>query len=160
MPQLNYHFFAPQIFWLIVSILLLYFFLYRFILPKMSSVFEERSIRISSIIKTVKESESESTKIENEYKERLLHAKKTVAINLSATTNEIAKQMSEKTEHAQIECTKMLKDSEKKISLFKSLAIKEVQEMIPNISCTAIRALSGIKVDENEIKPLIKLKVK
>ena len=156
MPQLDPAMFSSQLFWLAVSLLLLYFLMLNFIFPKMTQIFKERENRISSAIKSAEQARTEAIKIENDYKSRLSHARKASAIAFAETANELAKHSKKKIEEAEKEFKTMLKNSEKEIAGFKVSANEELKEIIFQSVKFASKEFIGFEINDEKVKSLIK----
>jgi len=64
MPQLNPEFFVSQLFWLLITFVFLFIFLWRISLPRISSVLDKRSSKINDDIKKAKQHQAEAEEIQ------------------------------------------------------------------------------------------------
>ena len=51
MPQFDPSFWSPQIVWLIISFVVLYYLMWRFVLPRLNEILEEREFRINDSLR-------------------------------------------------------------------------------------------------------------
>lgn len=75
MPQLDFSTFPNQIFWLLVTLVVIYFVLSKVALPRISSVLADRSGTIMNDISAAEELKLEAKKAEDAYNEALAQAK-------------------------------------------------------------------------------------
>ena len=75
MPQLDFATFPNQIFWLLVTLVVIYFVLSKVALPRISSVLAERSGTIMNDISAAEELKLKAKDAENAYNQALAEAK-------------------------------------------------------------------------------------
>ncbi|MEM5475583.1 F0F1 ATP synthase subunit B' [Pacificibacter sp. AS14] len=75
MPQLDFATFPNQIFWLLVTLVVIYFVLSKIALPRISSVLAERSGTIMNDISAAEELKLKAQDAENAYNKALAEAK-------------------------------------------------------------------------------------
>lgn len=75
MPQLDFATFPNQIFWLLVTLVVIYFVLSKIALPRISSVLAERSGTIMNDISAAEELKLKAKDAENAYNKALAEAK-------------------------------------------------------------------------------------
>lgn len=75
LPQLNTETYASQVFWLLVSFILLYFLMSRLFLPRLGSVIEERRQRIADDFDKASEFKRQAEEAEASYKQALADAR-------------------------------------------------------------------------------------
>lgn len=77
LPQLDATTYASQIFWLVISFVLLYIGIARHVLPRMRSVLQQRAFRIESDMQKAEEFRKEAEAILTEYDRLLEHSRST-----------------------------------------------------------------------------------
>ena len=75
MPQLNPEFFASQLFWLVITFVFLFIFLWRISLPRINSVQTKRENKIKEDIKKAKRLQAEAEDIQEQINKQLDQAK-------------------------------------------------------------------------------------
>ena len=75
MPQLNPEFFASQLFWLVITFVFLFIFLWRVSLPRINSVQTKRENKIKEDIKKAKQLQAEAEDIQEQINKQLDQAK-------------------------------------------------------------------------------------
>ena len=165
MPQLEIATYPSQIFWLVVSFLILYLIMSRIIIPKISSVIKSRESEIKNNIHiseqmykdteiTNNEYEETKKKIENEAREIINHLKQTTNKKINHSTELLKKRLEQK-----------LKKNEQEIINKKKKALKEINKISLNLSEEILKKLSnenrGLKtIIKNTLKHLIKKNLK
>lgn len=126
MPQLDPTYFVSQLFWLLVTFVVMYVLLSRFSLPKVRGVLQDRQSRISGDIERAEQLHSEANAAKEDYLARLAEARKTAGLLLSAANDEINAESLKR--HAQLDkrLEKQVKEAEARIATMKS----DVQESL------------------------------
>ena len=161
MPQLEISTFPSQIFWLVVTFLMLYLMLWKVIIPKISYVIKRREEEIKNSIH-VAEQIYEDTKIINEefeeIKKETEEEARTIINNLKEITN---KKIIKNTELLKKNLEKKLKKSEKKILKEKNKVLNNINKISLNISQEIIKKVSSNKsIKKKQLVTLIKKNVK
>ena len=115
MPQLEITTFPSQIFWLVVSFLMLYLIMSRIIIPRISFVIKIREAEIKNSILVAEQIYEDTKIINNEFekvKKKTQEEARTIINNLKEKTN---KKIIENTELLKKNLEKKLKKSEKEI---------------------------------------------
>ena len=155
MPQLNPEFFASQLFWLVITFVFLFIFLWRVSLPRISSVLEKRENKINNDIKAAKQLQAEAQEIQTKIDQQLREAKsksdqliKNALIEFqNHSNNELTKldsELDEKIEHSSNQIEKKKNDS-----------IKIINDQIYDITKLTLSKISNLKVNDEEIKKTV-----
>lgn len=92
LPQLDVHSYPTQIFWLIVSFVILYLIMSKVALPRIAEVLEERQERIADDIETAERLRSEAGAVQAEYEKALAEARGKAQALFRETGEAIAKE--------------------------------------------------------------------
>ena len=114
MPQLEITTFPSQIFWLVVTFLMLYLILSKFIIPKISFVIKKREAEIKNSILVAEQIYEDTKIINNEFekvKKKTQEEARTIINNLKEITN---KKIIKNTELLKKNLEKKLKKVKKK----------------------------------------------
>lgn len=133
MPQLDPSSFASQIFWLLITFFLLYFIVARTILPRVSSVKDEREVLIEDDKNTAQSLNVEAEEVLAKYKKKLEEAR--------SEAREIVQQAS-----AEVS-SKAAEEEKKATSKFAS----EIEKAAGDINAAKEKAFSGIEEIANDI---------
>jgi len=157
MPQLNPEFFASQLFWLILTFSFLFIFLWRFSLPRISSVLKKRENKINDGIKEAKKLQAEAEKVQQEIDSKLHQTKSETADMIKNAVIDLQNHNSKRIEEIDNELNKKLEESSIVIEEKKNESIKQIHEQIYEITKLTISKVSNIQVTDNEIKETINI---
>ncbi|MBZ0217135.1 MAG: hypothetical protein K8F25_11315, partial [Fimbriimonadaceae bacterium] len=151
MPQLDFSTFAPQLVWLAISFVALYFLMARVALPRISTVLEERRDRIADDLEEARRLKAETEEVILTYEAELAEARaKAHGISLQ-TREQLNAELAAEQAKIDGEIDDRLADADKKISAMKTKAMAEVAEAAQDTADTIIRALVGGKPTKKEI---------
>lgn len=150
MPQLDIATFLPQLFWLFISFVLLYFLLSKFCLPKLSAILEQREARIMGNLNAAKAAKEESYKLKQEYDLILAKALKEKNDIFSKATKEMSELMDKKMSDLDLEMESLIKNSEERLKNFKQEANLEINKISEEIALEIITKL-GVQVDKASV---------
>ena len=161
MPQLEISTYPSQIFWLVVSFIILYIIMSRIIIPRISSVVKNRESEIKNNI-NASEQLYKDTKIINDELEKVREDTETEAReiinNLKETTN---KKIIKNYEALKEKIEKRLQKDEQEILQNKKKALKEINKISLNLTEEILKKISdGKKVKKKKIKSIIKNNLK
>ena len=161
MPQLEITTYPSQIFWLVVSFLILYLIMSRVIIPKISSVIKSRESEIKNNIHISEQMYKDTEIINNEYEEtkkNIENEARGIINHLKETTN---KKITKNAKLLKKKLEQKLGKSEKEIINKKKKALKEINKISLNLSEEILKKLSNKKnIKKNTLKDLIKKNLK
>ena len=145
MPQLEITTYPSQIFWLVVSFLILYLIMSRVIIPRISSVIKSRESEIKNNIHISEQMYKDTEIINNEYEETkknieneargiINHLKETTSKKINNSTELLKKRLEQK-----------LEKNEQEIINNKKKVLKEIKKISLNLSEEIIRKISNGK---------------
>ena len=153
MPQLEITTYPSQIFWLVVSFLILYLIMSRIIIPRISSVIKSRESEIKNNIHIAEQMYKDTEIINNEYEETkknieneargiINHLKETTSKKINNSTELLKKRLEQK-----------LEKNEQEIINNKKKVLKEINKISLNLSEEILKKLSN---ENRELKTIIK----
>ena len=163
LPQLDLATYSSQVFWLIISFLVLYFLVAKLAMPRIAEVLEERQERIEDDLDKAETLKKEAYQVRIEYEKALSAAREKAQDATRHAQEEIAKQSAEAESAAQVKVTVMLEEAEKRIATSKigaegtsgdpisSLERSVAQEVVAN----AVQKLIGVDVTAADIDSAI-----
>ncbi len=155
MPQLNPEFFASQLFWLLISFVFLFIFLWRISLPRIGTALAKRESKINDDLKVAKQLQAEAEKIQleidKELQEARLEADKLVKDSLANFQDHADKELAKLDKELDIK----IDDSSKLIEKNKDQSLKQIHEQIYEITKLTLSKISNVKVDDNDIKKTV-----
>ena len=159
MPQLDFTTFGNQIFWLIVTLVVIYFVLSRIALPRIAAVLAERQGTITNDLAAAEDLKAKAVEAEEAYNKALADAR-TEAQNIIAQTKaEIKEELSDATEKADAEIAAKAAEGEKKIAEIRAGAMKAVREVATETAGEIVVAMGG-KADEKKIAAVLETRMK
>ena len=160
MPQLDIATFPSQIFWLIVSFVILYICISKLIMPKISKVLLEREKKIKENIKESEilytKTENISNKCENLRKETKEESKKII----SDIKNKTNKKVLENTILLKKELDKRLEIAEKEILNKRNKVLSNLSSISALLSEEILKKISNKEINTKELNLIIKKNLK
>ena len=129
MPQLDFATYPSQIFWLIVSMVVLFFVLSRVALPRIASVLEARSGAIADDIDRAAEFKRGAEQAEQAYQAALAEARARAQGIAAEARVEIEAQIAEATARADAEIAAKTAESAARIAQVRDSALAAVSEV-------------------------------
>ena len=157
MPQLDFSTFPNQIFWLVVTLVVIYMVLSRVALPRIASVLAERQGTITNDIaaaEELKEREAEAA-----YDKALADARAEAGRIGAETKAEVQAEIDAAIRKADAEIAARTSESEAKIAEIRDGATAAIQEVAKD-TAEAVVAAMGVDVDKAAIAAAVDARVK
>jgi F-type H+-transporting ATPase subunit b len=155
LPQLNPADFAPQLAWLALTFVLLYFILSRVTLPRIGEVLEERRDRVQRDLDAAERFKADTDAALAAYEKALSDARQ----KASAMAKEVHDRLSADTEkerhRIESELTAKLTEAETRISATKTKALSSVDEIAAETASAVVGKLLGEDVSPAEVKKVM-----
>ena len=152
MPQLNPEFFASQLFWLVITFVFLFIFLWRISLPRINSVQTKRENKINEDIKKAKQLQAEAEDIQEQINKQLDQAKSDSAELIKSAFIKLHDESSKKLEELDKNLSTKIDATYEIIEKNKNESMSQIYEQINDITKLMISKISNVKVNEGEIK--------
>ena len=155
MPQLDFSTYAPQLVWLAITFITLYFLMARVALPRIATVIEERRDRIASDLDEAERSREQSEAAVAAYEAALADAR--------AKAHEIARANRDKL-HAEIEAQRARVDAEaaekaaeaeRAISEARATALGQVGDIATELADTIVKELVGGRTSKKAVSDAV-----
>lgn len=138
MPQLDFSTFPNQIFWLVVTLVIIYLVLSRVALPRIGSVLAERKGTITNDLAAAEELKQKAVQAEAAYQNALTTARVEAAKIVAAAKADIQKDLDKATAKADADIAAKTAESEKAIAdiragsadAVKAVALDTVRELV------------------------------
>ena len=146
MPQLDISTWPPQLFWLAVTFLALYFVISRVAIPRTGGVIALRKSTIDGDLASAQKLKAETENAIKSYEAALADAK--AKANAIATENRNKLNAEIEAERAKLDAALGAKiaTAEKKVAASRDQALKEVAQMAADIAGQIVQQLTGAKV--------------
>ena len=143
MPQLDFSTFGNQVFWLVITLVIIYFILSRVALPRIASVLAERSGTIGNDLAAAEDLKVKATAAEEAYNQALTDARAEAAKIVATTKADMKVELDEAIARADAEISQKAADSEIVINNIRATALESVEEVAKSTAQTLVSALGG-----------------
>ena len=160
MPQLDFSTFPNQIFWLIVTLVVLYLVLSRIALPRIATVLSERHGAIQRDLDKAEEMKRSAIAAENTYNKALADARAKANDIVNEAKSEIQKDLDKAIAKADLEIAAKAVESEKAISAIRDSAVQSVEEVANITANNIVDAILPEAADTKTIKAAVAARLK
>jgi len=143
MPQLCADWMGNQVFWLIITLVVIYFILARVALPRIASVLAERQGTITSDIAAAEELKRKAVEAEAAYEKALADARSEAQAIAQKTRDEIKADLDDALAKADAEIAAKAAESEKAIAEIRESAMANVEAVASDTAGAIVAALGG-----------------
>ena len=151
MPQLDLTGFSPQIFWLIVVFLCLWWLMAKFALPRVSLVLEERQSRINDSLNTANDLQQKAAAELEAYEKSISEARENARTIINDAKQQGIQYNLTRQSETRDSLTKKISEVEAKIESAKELAIKNIHQTVKEVAGVALDKLVGIGIAEEKL---------
>jgi len=152
LPQLNVQDMAPQLVWLAITFLALYFVLSRFTLPRIASVIDERKNRIERDIAEAERLSGETQNAIAEYEEKLAGARTKASEHAKENRDAVAADLEAKRLVAEAEDQERMAAAEERINAMKADAMEQVTAISTETAQELVKTLIGQDVTADDVR--------
>lgn len=145
LPQLDAHTYPTQIFWLVVTFVILYAIMSKVALPRIAEVLEERQERIADDIETAERLRSEAAKVQAEYEKALADARGKAQELFRETGDLLAKEQSEAEAETAKKLARKTKTAETRIDKQRAEALESLRTVASETAAAATAKLIGVQ---------------
>jgi F-type H+-transporting ATPase subunit b len=143
MPQLDFSTFPNQIFWLLVTLVVIYFVLSRVALPRIGSVLAERKGTITNDLAAAEELKQKAVEAETAYIDALARARVEAAKIVAEAKADIQKDLDKATAQADAQIAVKTAESERSIGEIRAGAADAIAEVAKDTTRELVMALGG-----------------
>lgn len=155
MPQFDPSSFPSQLFWLVVTFVALYLVLWRAVLPRISSVLEQRQEKIEDDLGRAEKLKAEAEEVLADYNKSLEEARAEAVANLKAAADEMAAEAAKRNESFAAELAARTGEAEDRIAKARSDALGNLKSVAVDSAAAATARLIGVEVGETEVKQAV-----
>ena len=159
MPQLCTDWAGNQVFWLVITLVAIFFVLSRLALPRISAVISERQGTITNDLAAAENLKSEAVQAEEAYKKALEDARLEASKIIEAAKVEIKQELDVAIQKADADISVKVVASEDAISENRKDALANVKSLAKDITSELVKVLGG-KVDAKALTAVINKKMK
>lgn len=143
MPQLDFSTWPNQIFWLLVTLVVIYLVLSKIALPRIGAVLADRKSTITNDLAAAEELKQKAVAAEKAYNDALANARTEAAKIVAQAKAEIQKDLDAATAKADAEIAAKAAESEKSIAEIRDGAAAAVSEVAKDVAGALVAALGG-----------------
>lgn len=159
MPQLDFSSFPNQIFWLAVTLVVIYLILSRVALPRIGGILAERTGTITNDLAAAEDLKAKALEAEEAYNKALAEAR-TEAQRIAAEARaEIQADLDDAIAKADAEITAKAAESEKAIAEIRAGALESIQAVAKDTAAEIVSAL-GFQSDETAVAGAVESRMK
>ncbi|WP_435256448.1 F0F1 ATP synthase subunit B' [Thioclava sp. FR2] len=159
MPQLCVDWMPNQVFWLVVTLVVIFLVLSRIALPRIGAVLAERRGTITNDLAAAEELKQKAVEAEKAYHDALATAKAEANKIVADARAEIQKELDAATAKADTEISAKAAESEARIAEIRSGALEAVTEVAKETAKELVTALGG-KADARSVTTAVTARLK
>lgn len=159
MPQLCGDWFGNQIFWLVVTLVVIYFVLSRIALPRIAAVLAERQGTITNDLAAAEDLKVKAVEAEEAYNKALADARAEAQNIVAATKAEIKGEIDDAIAKADAEISAKAAEGEAKIADIRAGAMESVKVVAKDTAKEIVAAMGG-KADAKTVTAAITARMK
>ena len=159
MPQLDFASFPNQIFWLVVTLVVIYWVLSRIALPRIGGVLADRQGAITSDLTAAEEYKLRAKEAEATYQRALVDARADAQKIVLQARAEIQKDHDAATAHADAEIAARASESERRIGEIRAGALEAVVTVAREAAADIVAAMGG-KADAKAVAKAVDARLK
>lgn len=159
MPQLDFSTFPNQIFWLVITLVVIYLVLSRIALPRIGSVLAERSGTITNDIAAAEELKQKAVEAEAAYEKALADARAQAGAIVAEAKADIQSELDVELKKADKKIAAKSAESEAAIAEIRDSAVKNVTAVAKDTTKELVAAFGG-KADAKTITAAVAARMK
>jgi F-type H+-transporting ATPase subunit b len=160
-PQIDFATFPNQIFWLVVTLVAIYFILSRVALPRISAVLAERQGTLTNDLAAAEDLKRQAAEAEDAYNQALADARAEAQKIAEATRTEIQADLADAMAKADAEISAKSAESEARIAEIRAGALQSVEEVARDVAADVVAAVApGQSVDAQALAQAVADRVK
>ena len=159
MPQIDFTSFPNQIFWLVITLVIIYFVLSRISLPRIGAVLAERQGTITNDIAAAEDLKQQAAEAEEAYEKALADARVEAGRIVADARAEIQGELDSAIAKADAEITAKSAESEAAIAIIRKDAMKSVK-VVANATAKEIVAAMGSKAGAKSVTAAVTARMK
>nr|WP_323777323.1 F0F1 ATP synthase subunit B' [Amylibacter sp.] len=160
MPQLDFSTFPNQIFWLLVTLVVIYFVMSRVALPRIASVLAERHGAIQSDLDKAEQMKAKAVEAEAAYNKALVDARAEAQSIVDAARAEIQKEVDVAMAKADAEIAVKAVESETEIKAIRDSALSAIEEVANDTAVEIVNAVMPAAADAKAVKAAVTARLK
>ena len=159
LPQLDFSTFPSQIFWLVVTCVVLFQLMNKVALPRISTVLEERADAIADDLDRAEEFKRKAAEAEEAYNQALVEARSKAQAIAAETRAGIQKEVDAALAKADAEISARTAESEKRIREIRDSAKAAISEVANDTAAAVVDAVMPEAMDAAAVKAAVQARL-
>lgn len=159
MPQLDFSSFPNQIFWLVVTLVVIYFILSRIALPRIGGALAERSGTITNDLAMAEELKQKAVEAESAYEKALADARAEAGQIAAKARADMQKKLDAELAKADAKIAEKTAEAEKELAEIRDAAMDNVKTVAKDTAKELIAAM-GMKADAKTVTAAVTARMK
>ncbi|MDA8230620.1 MAG: F0F1 ATP synthase subunit B' [Magnetospirillum sp.] len=155
MPQFDPSTFAPQVFWLVVTFIVLYVLMAKVALPKIGAVLDERQRKIDDNLDKAAQIKAEAETALAAYEKALAEARAHAVAVVRETTDRLGQEGERRSRELADRLAEQIKAGEARIAAAKETALAGVRDVAADIAGAVVGRLIGGTPDRARLEAAI-----
>ncbi|MFZ1413583.1 MAG: F0F1 ATP synthase subunit B' [Defluviicoccus sp.] len=151
MPQFDPSFWSPQIVWLIISFVVLYYLMWRFVLPRLNEILEEREFRINDSLRRAENLKQEAEQAVAAYEKTMVDARAKAQTQVQVSHERAERLAAER--HAELgdRLADEIGTAEARIAAARTEAVAGIRDMAVEVAGLAVEKLIGTRPPQQHV---------
>jgi len=160
MPQLQPGDFAPQLIWLAITFVCLFFAMSQLALPRVARVIGERKTRISKDIDEARESQKLAEEEMTRYEAEIASAKAKAQSALRTSREKLDAELAKQRSLVDRDLASKTAEGEENIRGFMERSASQLEAMTGEVVSDIVRQLAGVEVSDEEVHAALRQSLK
>jgi len=156
MPQFDFASFVPQLIWLAISFITLYFVMSRIALPRIANVIEERRDRIANDLDQAEQLKLKTEEAIATYEQALAEARAKAHGIAQEARDKLSAEMDRERSAAERQVSEKTAEAEARIQASTTAALAHVNEVAADAAESIVQAMTGGRATKSEISAAIR----
>lgn len=150
MPQLDASTFISQLFWLTISFVILYFVMWKVVLPRIADVLQDRQERIDDDLEKAESLRNDAAAVLETYEKTVADGRSQAQVILREAADRVAAETAERQAALGKALAEQTSEAEARINAAREEALADIRAVAVETAQAATARLSGSNVSETE----------
>jgi len=155
MPQMEFGDYIPQIFWLIIAFVTLYFMMAQWALPRIAGILETRQRRLDHDLESAEKLRDEAAQTLEEYSEAIAAARGESQLILSEARGEIQNKIKQEFDALSSRLEREAAESEARIKATMTQAVGQLVIASSDAARVLTKKIAGIEVSDERARAAV-----
>jgi F-type H+-transporting ATPase subunit b len=155
MPQLDPSTFAPQLFWLVVTFVLLYLAMWKIALPKIGSILQDRQERIDDDLEKAEKLKQDAEAVREAYEKIVAEGRNKAQETIRAASEKMAAEAASQHETLTEKLNAQTSEAEARIGVAKERTLADIRTVATEVTQAAAGKLIGRGISEADAEKAV-----